>query len=535
MIYQNPNFSLDTQLYLLERIGEQVEVEPQVFDLLIDLIENRNRVVARDELLDQLWKGRVVSESALTARLKAARKAVGDSGSTQNIIQTIHGRGYRFIADIAELSKSRPASEIGENLASQQTLPLPDKPSIAVLPFQNLSDAPKQDYFSGGITEDIITALSRFHDLFVIARNSTLVYSGKAVNVRDVGRELGVQYVLEGSVQKAGNQVRVSAQLIDATTDHHLWADRYDRELKDIFAVQDEITETIVSTIVGRVEEATLERARRKSTDNLASYDYVLRADEKIYYFTREETVRSRQTFFKAMELDPQYARAYSGVAMTYISDWGFLWGESPADDLQQAFEYAQKAVALDDADNRSHAVLAIAYVCRHEYAQARVHQQKSIALNPNDADILAHMGYLLPLLGEHEEAVESGERAIRLNPYYPRWYLSFLDGAYYAAHRYADAIAAFEGIQSSFPDDLAWLAASYAQLGQHDKARALMSDYISSGETKPWWSNVPESEAEVERDPTGFLKYLIYMYPFKDQADLDHHIDGLRKAGLPD
>ena len=209
------------------------------------------------------------------------------------------------------------------------------------------------------------------------------------------------------------------------------------------------------------------------------------------------------------------------------------MWGESPDDDLQQGFEYAHKAVALDDGDNRSHWVLALVYVFRHEYSRARFHQEKAVVLNPNDADVLAHMGYLLPLLGKHEEAVEMGEKAVRLNPFHPRWYLTFLGAAYYAAHRYADAITAYEGSLNSYPDDAVWLAASYAQWGKLDKARAVMSDYLNSSGANPWWSNVPESAAEVERDPTGFLKYIIYMYPFKDQADLDHHLDGLRKAGL--
>jgi len=535
MIYQSGNFSLDTQTYGLEFNGEKHSIEPQAFDLLIYLIKNRERVVTRDELFDNLWQGRIVTESALNAQLKTARKAIGDNGKQQGIIKTFHRRGYQFIAEIIESGASGPGSEIDAKLASQQPLLLPDKPSIAVLPFQNLSKDPQQEYFSSGITEDIITELSRFHDLFVIARNSTSVYGDKAMNVRDIGRDLGVQYVLEGSVRMAGKRVRVTVQLIDALTDHHLWADRYDRELEDIFAVQDEITETIVSTLAGRVEEATLQRARRKSTDNLAAYEYVLQADLGIWPSTAEKTAWARQMYIKATDHDPLYARAYAGIANTYFLDWGYMLGEDPDDDLELAFEYAQKAVALDDADNRSHMVLAVAYVFRREYTQAQIHQQKAIALNPNDADVLARMCYLLPLLGKHEEAVELGEKAFRLNPYNPRWYLTFLGGAYYAAGRYEDAIVAFEGSHNSYPDDAAWLAASYAQSGRLDEAQAIMSEYLSSAGSEPWWSRVPASAADVGRDPTGFIKYFIYMFPFKDQADLDHHLDGMRKAGLPE
>jgi TolB-like protein len=405
-----------------------------------------------------------------------------------------------------------------------------------------MSGDPEQEYFSDGITEDIITELSRFRDLFVIARSSSFVYRGKAMNVRDVAREIGVRYVVEGSVRKIGNRVRVNAQLIDAVSDHHLWADRYDRELEDIFAVQDEITQTIVSTLAGRVEVASREHAKRKSPNSLAAYDYVLWGDEDLWLYsegkwlgTKERTARSRQMFFKAIELDPEYARAYQGVAYTYLEDWNWLWGESPDDDLNRAFEYAQKAVALDDAESRAHYWLALTHVYRREYEQARVHQRRALALNPNDADTLARMSWLLPLLGEHDEGIELGERALRLNPYHPAWYQTFLPTAYFAAHKYHEAITTFESARNSYPDDAAWLAACYAQSGRLDKARAVMADFLRSVGPESWWLNVPNSAAQVERDPTGLLRYMVYMYPFKNPSDLDHLLDGLRKAGLPE
>ena len=519
-----------------------VDVLTQLSKLLLDsrdydlAIETAKRLVKLEPLYEPAWR--------------LLMKAYHENGDRNHALKTFN-RCQDILSQELGVDPEMATVELrdritgGEFVGRQTPAPAPMKRtdnaesapdnSIAVLPFENLSGDPKQEYFSSGITEDIITDLSRFQDLLVIARNSTQVYSGKVVKVKDVGRELCVRYVLEGSVRMTGEKVRVNAQLIDAKTDHHVWANRYDRELKDIFAVQDEITEIIVSTLVGRLEKATLERARSKTTDNMVAHDYVLRADEDIFHYTKEKNAWARQLYLQAIELDPRYARAYAGIALTYISEWAFFWGNSPDDDLLRAFEYAQKAVTLDDSNNRSHMVLAIAYLFQKKYPQARIHQEKAIALNPNDADVLAHMGYILPLLGNSEEAVEMVERAVRLNPLYPNWYLTFLGSAYYSAHRYEDAIAAFEGSKSSYPDDAAWLAASYAQLGQIEHAHKVISGYLNSAGAEPWWQNAPKSAGMIERDPTGFLRYFVYMYPFKDQADLDHHIDGLRKSGLPE
>ena len=509
------------------------------------LLESRDYDLAI-KTAKSLVKLEPLSEPAWRLLMKAYHEN-GDRNhalETFNRCQDILGQELGVDPEMATV-ELRDRIKGGEFVGRQNPAPAPMKRtdnaesapdnSIAVLPFENLSGDPKQEYFSSGITEDIITDLSRFQDLLVIARNSTQVYSGKVVKVKDVGGELCVRYVLEGSARMTGGKVRVNAQLIDAKTDHHVWANRYDRELKDIFAVQDEITETIVSTLVGRLEKASLDRAKGKTTANMAAYDYILRADEDVFNYTKEKNAWSRQMYLQAIALDPLYARAYAGMALTYISEWAFFWGNSPDDDLLQASEYAQKAIALDDSNNRSHMVLAIAYLFQKKYAKARIHQEKAIALNPNDADVLAQMGYILPLLGYSEDGVETIERAVRLNPFYPNWYLTFLGGAYYAAHRYEDAIAAFEGSKNSYPDDAAWLAASYAQLGQIEHANQVMSGYLSSAGAEPWWQNAPKSAEKIERDPTGFLRYFVYMYPFKDRADLDHHIEGLRKSGLPE
>src|ERR1700722_10565484 len=267
----------------LSRDRRGVPVEPQVFDLLVYLLENRDRVVSRDDLLDKIWGGRIVSDSTLTSRINAARKAIGDSGSGQKLIRTVPRKGFRFVGSVdaqlisasAEDTAAATSDHVG---ASQLGLPQPDGPAIAVLPFTNMSGDREQEYFSDGISEDIITALSKLRWFFVIARNSSFVYKGKAVHLKQVAEELGVRYVVEGSVRRDGDLVRITAQLNDTTTGSHIWADHYDRDLTDVFAVQDEITDAIVATIEPKIYVAENFRARRKPPNSLDAWDLVMRA-----------------------------------------------------------------------------------------------------------------------------------------------------------------------------------------------------------------------------------------------------------------
>ena len=268
---------LDDDLRELRRGEEAVGVEPQVFDLLIYLVQNRDRVVSKDDLIASVWGGRVVSDSTLTSRINAARKAVGDSGSEQKLIRTIARKGLRFVGDV-QIRPMGLEAQADMQEPSHSALPLPDRPAIAVLPFVNMSGDPEQEYFSDGISEDIITALSKLRWFFVIARNSSFVYKGRSVHINEIARELGVRYVVEGSVRRSGDQVRISAQLNDVTTGSHLWAERYDRSIADVFAVQDEITEAIVAAIEPQLYAAEDFRARPKAPDNMDAWDLVMRA-----------------------------------------------------------------------------------------------------------------------------------------------------------------------------------------------------------------------------------------------------------------
>ena len=317
MRYLFEHYALDTDRWELRHGADLVAVEPQVLDVLTYLIRNRDRVVSRDDLLVAVWKGRIVSESALTSRINAARQAVGDSGEKQRLIKTLLRKGFRFVATVREEQtpmRVAPSDELSQS--SKPRLTLPDKPSIAVLPFTNMSGDPDQEYFSDGMTDDIITELSRFSELFVIARNSSFQYKGKSPDIRQVGRELGVRYVLEGSIRRAENRIRISAQLIDGTTGGHCWAERYDRKIDDAFAIQDEVARTIAAILTAHVNRAEARHAFSKPPSNWQTHDYYLRAAEVYASFLStycaEQLYEARALLEKSLSIDPHYARAYA-------------------------------------------------------------------------------------------------------------------------------------------------------------------------------------------------------------------------------
>ncbi|MCZ6575660.1 MAG: tetratricopeptide repeat protein [Gammaproteobacteria bacterium] len=413
---------------------------------------------------------------------------------------------------IAWLAPWQPTTEpaSGERAA----LPLPDKPSIAVLPFTNLSDDPKQEYFSDGITNDIITDLSKFRSLFVIASKSVFVYKGKPVKVQDVSRELGVRYVLEGSVQRASEKVRVNAQLIDATTGHHLWAERYDRDLKDLFALQDEIVQTIVTALAVKVDAVERKRAMRKDTDNLEAYDYVLRGWEYLARTTRSTNMEARQMFQRAIELDPRYASAYVGLGWTYRKAMGHGWTEFPGQALQQAHDLAQKALSLEESA-AAHHLLGYVYLPRRQYDLASHALERAIELNPNDWDSHSILASVMLYTGRPDEAIQTYETTLRFNPAMEVDRLFELGLAYYLEMRYDDAIRTLEQGVGRNPDHVFLyiaLAAAYAQADRpEDAARA----------------------AATVRRLHPFFEVASFGTRFRNPADRASIAQGLRKAEL--
>jgi adenylate cyclase len=410
----------------------------------------------------------------------------------------------------------RPAPP-SEKVVSEERIEvsLPAKPSIAVLPFNNLSGDPEQEYFNDGITNDIITDISKFRELFVIASNTVFTYKGKPVNVKEVSRELGVRYVLEGSVQKASEKVRINAQLIDATTGHHLWAERYDRDLKDLFVVQDEIVQAIVTKLAVKIDEAERARVMRKNPDNLEAYDYLLRGGQYFRRRTRSAMREARQMFEKAIELDPGYASAYAALGWYYFTNAGWGWTEFPAQALQQAEDLAQKALSLEEANASAHRLLGYVYLYRTQYDLATSELQRAIELNPNDSRSYRFLGTIMLYSSKTDEAIHLMETALRFDPSISPSTFMELALAYYLKGRYDDSIRTLERGLALKPDFVGHhivLAAAYAQMGRSEDAAR-------------------EAATVLRLDP--FFEVDSYGSVFRNPADRANIAEGLRKAGL--
>jgi adenylate cyclase len=389
------------------------------------------------------------------------------------------------------------------------------KPSIAVLPLVNMSGDPEQEFFADGLTEDIITELSRFHDLLVISRNSTFVYKGKAVKVQEVAREFGVDYILEGSVRKAGDRIRVTVQLIDAETDRHIWAERYDRELEDIFAIQDEMTCAIVATLPGRVEAATQDRAKRKPTDNMAAYECVLAAKVLHHRSTLEDNAEAQRLLNRALALDPNYAHAHAWKACVLGQTWVYGWCADRDATFQQVAAELEITLALDDNDSDVHRILAALNLNRDDHDKAAYHQERALALNPNYDLVVVQQGELLTWLGRPEEGIDWIKKAMRLNPYHPERFRSHLGRACYCAEKYAEAVEAFSRITRPDYTHHAFLAATFAQMGNAVAAAAHAAETL-------------------KREPKFSVAVYLATQHYKREVDRQRHETGLLKAGLP-
>ena len=455
--------------------GKQVvKLTPKAFAALSYFVAHPGQLVSKEALFAAVWGQTVVSEATLTSYVQELRRALRDSATKPRYLETVPRRGYQFIAPVVAgatpaLSATLPGpSPQGEALgtATLQALPLPDKPSIVVLPFVNMSQDPAQDYFSDGLTDVLTGDLSQISSLFVIARNSAFTYKGKAVKVQDVGKEMGVRYVLEGTVQKADQQVRITTQLIDATTGYHLWSERYDRSLQNILRLQDEIVQKIVTTL--RLQLTLQEQGFivRKHTDNLEAYDTFLRGMGYFWRTTKETIAQARQLFEKAITLDPQYAEAYAWLGWTHFAEWNWRWSADPQT-LERALALAHQAVALDGSLPVAHSVLSFVYVQKQQPDQAIAEGARAIALAPNNAGSYAAQAEVLTLAGRPEEALGAIERAMRLNPRHPPLYLVELGLAYRLTGRYAEAIATLKEAISRNPNFLTAhlnLAVSYWQ-----------------------------------------------------------------------
>lgn len=513
LIYQFDQFSLDTVNYALSANGEEIAVEPQVFSLLQFLVENRDRVVSKDDLIDHVWEGRIVSDGSLTSRINAARRALGDDGKTQAVIRTFPRRGFRFVAEVSDnLSATSGANEMA---------PATSKPSIAVLPFTNLSGDPEQEYFSDGITDDVITALSRIHSFFVIARNSSFSYKGQSPDVRSVAAELGVKYVLEGSVRRSGNQVRITSQLADAESGTQVWAESYDREVDDIFSLQAELSRTVVGAIEPELAKAEQVRATIAHPDSLSAWEDCQRGMWNLYQMASPESCDQAEKYFlKAVERDPNFGFAYSALAHNSYLRAINGWAKFP-DELDIALAHARQGMELDQSDSRAHCCLGAIHIMRKETSKAIRECQTGISLNPSSFQGHMWCGAAHVYAGNFEAAIPFLEMAMRLSPNDPFTgvALARLADAYMGLGKFDLAVEMAE-LAASKPRRGIWihavLVATLAHVGRTDEAKHAFTELI-------------------ERQPDFSCTYLKQNLPITDPHLLDIFSDGLRKAGVPE
>jgi TolB-like protein len=447
------NHTLDTERRELLCGGAAISVQPQVFDLLVYLVQNRDRVVSKEDLIASVWGGRIVSDSTFTSRINAARKAVGDRGADQKLIRTIPRKGLRFVGVVNERPNNiQPADAPPEETHEppRPALPLPDRPAIAVLPFNNMSGEREQEYFSDGISEDIITALSRLRWFFVIARNSSFIYKGKAVHMKQVADELGVRYLVEGSVRKSGNRVRITAQLNDVATGSHVWAEHYDRDLTDVFAVQDEITEAIVAAIEPQLYAAENFRARRKPPESMDAWDLVMRALSHYWRVTRQDNIVAQALLEKATSIDPDYGQALGVLATSHTFSAHMGW-----EDMVMAMPVAERAataaILADSEDPWAHLALGCVYLFARRFDDSLAEFEWALRLNPNFSLAQGYYGLALAYCGRWQEAAAAAQRALRLSPHDPlaAVYCGIASYAQYVGRNYDEAMRlAREGVR---------------------------------------------------------------------------------------
>ncbi len=519
MIYRFNDFELDAERFELRHAGAPRHVEPLVFDLIVYLARHPGRVLSRDEIIDQVWNGRSVSDATVASGLKSARKALDDSGGSQALIETVRGRGVRFNGQVtlvtppSEAGLPEPLKEEPGDASTEVAQPCAPsrKPVLAILPFDNLS-AEDDSYFADGLTEDIITNLSRFRELGVIARTSSFRFRKSSDGLLPFCAELNAGYAVEGSVRRSGERVRITAQLIDATTGVHLWAESYDRNMEDIFTVQDEVTRTIAATLGITMQDVALQRAMKKSPAELDAYDCVLRARRYTTTLSAESHAEARDLLERAVALDPANADAHALLANVYLAEHRFDTNPRP-DPMGRALRMAEAATRLDPQNAYARCWLAIVHFFRHENEKFEAEARRALDLNPNDPEILADIGHYLAFMGAFERGVELSRRARELNPLHPGWYHFGFARQHYNERNYEAVLA---DVQRVALPGFYWChllnAAALGQLGRPDAARSLARlrdlkpDFRARDELLKW--NAADD-------------------------DLEHLMAGLRKAGL--
>lgn len=511
-IFHFEAFTLDTAAAELTQGGTAISIEPQVFDLLLLLVRHHDRIVTRDEIIETVWSGRIVSDSAISSRINAARRALGDDGTEQRLIKTAHGRGFRFGVEPEITLPSRvgvPGARTSE------------KPSIAVLPFLAMGDGPDLEFFADGIAEDILNALSRFHELSVIARNSSFTYKGQTTPAREVAESLAVKYILEGSVRQIGARIRVAVQLIDAGQDSTIWSDRYDGEMTDIFEVQDEITAKAVRAIAPQTQYHEMSSAFRKDITRLSDWERVMRARWHMDKFSRDDTDTALAILAQVIETAPDLALAHSTKAFCHYHKMLNAWCADPIEEIRAAETAARRAVALDAYDAGAIAVLGLAAMFSRRFEECFDRLDAAVLINPNLANGYGFMATAYGCKGEIGPCLDTFDRAMILSPADPTrtlWMSGkgialILDGQFDAALENA---ARMLQIDPDYGPALRQRVSSLSYLGRKEEARHALGELM-------------------ERMPHLTVQRLAKMVPVVPDANEKTWLDGLRMAGLPE
>jgi TolB-like protein len=515
---------LDTDRRELRRGASPIPVEPQVFDLLTYLVQNRDRVVSKDDLIASVWGGRITSDSTLTSRIYAARKAVGDSGDHQRLIRTIARRGLRFVGDVrAQPASAAPVQAVGQTADHIDARPRPAQPShgrpvIAVLPFVNMSGDPEQEYFSDGISEDIITALSKLRWFYVIARNSTFIYKGKPIHLKRIAEELGVGYVVEGSVRRGGDRVRITAQLNDVVTGSQIWAERYERDLADVFTTQDEIAEAVVASIEPQLYAAENFRAKRKPPDSMDAWGLVMRALSHYWRVTRQDNVAAQALLEQAIAIDPQYGQALGVLAASHTFSAYMGWADMTTS-VAVAEPAALAAVRADGEDPWAHYALGCVHLLTRRFEDSLAEFELALRLNPNFSPARGLYGVVLTFCGRWQEGNEAAGRALRLSPRDPfsaiyygvASYAQFVGRNYDEAMRLARAAIRLRG---DYVGGFRVLTAAAGLAGRADVAASALQELRRA-------------------QPNISLGWVADQMPFKQDTEREQYLHGFRRAGL--
>jgi TolB-like protein/Tfp pilus assembly protein PilF len=523
MKYSLADLSIDTGRQLVSRGTTPIPLPKLSYELLLTLVRAAPNVVSPDELMRLVWPGVIVSPETVSQRVKLLRDALGDDPRLPRYIAGLRGRGYHMVPVIEEIPDSpataAPNSTSSRYEAVSHTPPKseagPERVAICVLPFENMSGDPEQAYFSDGITEDIITELSRWRLLAVRSRSASFSYRGAAGDTQRVARELNVRFIVEGSMRRIGERIRISVQLIDNETGSHIWAEKFDREAAQLFAVQDQVVQTIVSTLVGRVQVSDIVRAGRKPWGSLAAYECVLKGNA-LAWADPEGLAEAKRLFEKAVEIDPGYGHAHALLASICCLEWQDDAGDSDAV-LQEALALAKRAVELDENESSCFSRLSWAHLLLRSYDLGLQYSQRAIEMNPNNQWLVADMGITLLYLGEVEEALSWFKRAKEIDPYFNEpWYWRYVGLAYLILHRHREALAAFDHSAARPYRVSAYMAGCYARIEEIDHAKGAAAECLA---LKPDFS----------------IGHLVAKQPFKNRDDAAGLAESLRLAGLPD